>query len=437
MDLLPPHSFEAEQATIGCLILNPDWAIPEFFDHASVDVFYDKRNSIIAESIREIHDQGKRVDHVTLSEALKSKGSLDQIGGTSYLASLPDFSPSAYNLLSYVEILLEKWKQRKLLQSAYRIIESVKGGESPDEIINGSLTELSMMEKNQDEEIGMTKLANEAVSHYQKAYEGQEGFLGVSTGFIDLDQMILGLKPGEVFIIGGRPSLGKTSLGLNIAMNMSHALHVVVFSAEMNRESLARRVICSEARINERDIYKSNLSEHEIVKLVHTGDKVKKTNLSIFNANGYTISKLRSKARRVNQSKQIGAIVIDYLQLLVPVMKSKSDTRNNIIGDVSKGVKNLAVELNVPVILLCQLNRELDKERNRKPRLSDLRDSGEIEQDGDIIGLLHRDFPEGEEIDSDTVSVNLFIAKQRNGPTGDVSFTFHKKYTRYESRNRV
>ncbi len=265
---------------------------------------------------------------------------------------------------------------------------------------------------------------------------------GISTGFMDFDKMTTGLHPGEMIVIAARPSMGKTSLAMNIVEHVALelGLPVGVFSLEMTSESLVLRMLCCKARVNLRDAREGFFSERDFPKLTQVAGKLSKAPLVIDDTSGLSILQLRAKARRMHAQHGLKLLVIDYLQLLNSTARRAQENRQQEISEISSGIKALAKELKVPVIVLSQLNRELEKDKNRKPRLSDLRESGAIEQDADLVGLLYKPSSEDEEgggDESEGVPVNLLIAKQRNGPTGDVNLTFLRSFTRFESAAKV
>ncbi|HXC34917.1 MAG TPA: replicative DNA helicase, partial [Candidatus Acidoferrales bacterium] len=286
-------------------------------------------------------------------------------------------------------------------------------------------------------------LVGKAIGTIENFFSRKGALSGVATGFPDLDRMTDGLHPAEMIVIAARPSMGKTSLAMNIAEHVAieEKLPVAVFSLEMSAESLILRMMCSLARVNLRSIRDGFMSEADFPKLTNAAGKLSNSKLYIDDTAGMSILQLRARARRLSQQHGIKLFVIDYLQLLHSTGRRSQDNRQQEIADISSGIKALAKELKVPVIVLAQLNREVEKDKSRKPRMSDLRESGAIEQDADLVGLLYK--PDaGEEEDGgppegDGVPVNLLIAKQRNGPTGDVNLTFLKPYTRFESAAKV
>jgi replicative DNA helicase len=286
-------------------------------------------------------------------------------------------------------------------------------------------------------------LVKKAITTIEDFHQRQGVLTGVGTGFADFDKMTSGLHGGEMVVIAARPSMGKTSLAMNIAeyVAIEQRLPVGVFSLEMTSESLVLRMLCSRSRVNLRNVREGFLAERDFPKLTGSAGKLANAPLFIDDSSALSILQLRAKARRMSQQYGIKLFVIDYLQLLHSTAR-RAENRQQEIADISSGVKSLAKELNVPIIVLSQLNRELEREKNRKPRLSDLRESGAIEQDADVVGLLYKpssgdDEDGGSAVEEDAVPVNLLIAKQRNGPTGDVNLTFLKSYTRFESAAKV
>ena len=289
------------------------------------------------------------------------------------------------------------------------------------------------------------ELVKKAITTIEEYHQRQGMLTGVPTGFTDLDKMTSGLHPGEMVVIAARPSMGKTSLAMNIAEHVAidQKIPVGVFSLEMTSESLVLRMLCSRSRVNLRNIRDGFLAERDFPKLTGSAGKLANAPLFIDDSSGLSILQLRAKARRMHQQHGIKLFVIDYLQLLHSTAR-RAENRQQEIADISNGIKSLAKELEVPIIVLSQLNREMEKDKNRKPRMSDLRESGSIEQDADLIGLLYKpssgdddDNPTNAGETEDAVAVNLLIAKQRNGPTGDVNLTFLRSFTRFENAAKI
>jgi replicative DNA helicase len=295
----------------------------------------------------------------------------------------------------------------------------------------------------QSQTTAIKDLVHRAINTIEKFHQGHGQLTGVGTGFTDLDKMTNGLHGGEMIVIAARPSMGKTSLAMNIAEHaaIEQRVPVGVFSLEMTSESLVLRMLCSRSRVNLRNVREGFLAERDFPKLTGAAGKLANAPLFIDDSSGLSILQLRAKARRMSQQYGVKLFVIDYLQLLHSTAR-RAENRQQEIADISSGIKSLAKELNVPVVVLSQLNREIEREKGRPPRLSDLRESGAIEQDADVVGLLYKpkagdDEDGGGGAEEEAVPINLLIAKQRNGPTGDVNLTFLKSYTRFESIAKV
>ena len=449
VDRLPPHSIEAEQGVLGCILLAQNEGVGLCLEKlkSGAETFYDLRHQTLFQLLVEMYDRKQPIDLITVGQRLKDVQQLEAVGGLPYLTGLVDAVPSAANLGYYLEILREKHVLRRVMQTCTGVVARVQEHEGE---VDGLLDEVErdILRISEDREEGgvrgMKDLVRGAIDMIQDFHQRQGGLTGIGTGFPDLDKMTSGLHEGEMVVIAARPSMGKTSLAMNIAEHVAvnERLPVGVFSLEMTAESLVMRMLCSLARVNGRAIRDGFMAEADFKRLTGAAAKLSKAPLLIDDTPGLSILQLRARARRMWQQHQVRLFVIDYLQLLHSTSKRADNTRQQEVADISNGVKALAKELKVPVIVLCQLNRELEKEKNRKPRRSDLRESGAIEQDADLVGLLYRRSgdeegeapPDGEYVGE---GVNLLIAKQRNGPTGDVELTFLKGFTRYESAARI
>lgn len=448
-DRLPPHSLEAEQGVLGCIFIAPNECLGECIEKlkGGSATFYDLRHQTLFEHLVEMYETKQPVDLITVPQRLKDQGLLEGVGGLAYLASLPDSTPSAANLSYYLEILKEKYLLRRMLGTCSNVISRVYEHEGE---VDGLLDEterdiLQISEARvEPESKGMRDLVRNAINTIEH-YQQRQGMLtGLATGFTDLDKMTSGLHGGEMIVIAARPSMGKTSLAMNIAEHvvLEEKLPVGVFSLEMTADSLVLRLMCSRARVNLRDIRGGFIAERDFPRLTSAAGKLAAAPLYIDDTPGLSVLQLRAKARRMWQQYGVKLFVIDYLQLLHSTAR-RVENRQQEIADISSGVKALAKELKVPVIVLSQLNREFEKEKNRKPRMSDLRESGAIEQDADLIGLLYKVSSGDEEdgaapnVEEESVPVNLLIAKQRNGPTGDVEMVFRKSITRFENKSKI
>jgi replicative DNA helicase len=447
VDRLPPHSPEAEQGVLGCALLSPNECMGECIEslNAGYETFYDLRHQTIFSALSEMYDSRAAIDVITLQQRLKNKQLLDEVGGIAYLAALPDTVPSAANLSYYLEIVKEKWLLRKMIQTCTDVVGRVYNFEGEvDSLMDEVERDILKISESrvQAHSNSIKDLVKKAINTIEDYHQRQGMLTGIATGFSDLDKMTSGLHGGEMIVIAARPSMGKTSLAMNIAEHaaLEQKIPVGVFSLEMTSESLVLRMLCSRSRVNMRNVRDGFLAERDFPKLTGAAGKLANAPLFIDDSSGLSVLQMRAKARRMHQQYGIKLFVIDYLQLLHSTSR-RAENRQQEIADISSGIKSLAKELDVPVIVLSQLNRELERDKNRKPRLSDLRESGSIEQDADLVALLYKpssgDEEEGVPVEEEAVPVNLLIAKQRNGPTGDVHLTFLKSYTRFESAAKV
>ena len=449
VDRLPPHSPEAEQGVLGCVLLSPNDCMGECVEKfkSGEEVFYDLRHQTIFTVLAEMYDHREAIDIITLQQRLKNQQLLEEVGGIAYLATLPDTVPSAANLRYYLDIVQEKYLLRKMIHTCTDVVSRVYDYEGElDALMDEVERDILRISESRVQSHASTikDLVKKAISTIEDFHQRQGLLTGVGTGFADLDKMTSGLHGGEMIVIAARPSMGKTSLAMNMAEHVAieQRLPVGVFSLEMTSESLVLRMLCSRSRVNLRNVREGFLAERDFPKLTGAAGKMASAPLFIDDSSGLSILQLRAKARRMAQQFGIKLFVIDYLQLLHSTAR-RAENRQQEIADISNGIKSLAKELDVPIVVLSQLNREIEREKGRPPRLSDLRESGAIEQDADVVGLLYKpksasdDDEGGGGVEEDAVPVNLLIAKQRNGPTGDVELTFLKSYTRFESKAKV
>ncbi len=440
-----PHSLEAEKALLSSILLDPIDVFNECIEKLgnAPDVFYIPAHQSIYEVILTLQDgTGTPVEFVTLAEELKRRQIYDQIGGAPALADLLGFVPSAANAGYYIGVVYEKMMARRLISTcteftrrAYEQIEDTKNlldeAESKIFALRDENSVTSIMT--------MPKLTMQAIEAIEKLCANKSDVTGLATGFTDLDQMTSGLQPGEMAVIAARPSMGKTALAMNIAEHAAIDLGkpVVVFSLEMSSRQLVQRMLCSRARVNFRSIRNGMLSNSDFNRITQAASELQTAPMFIDETPGISILELRSKSRRLKSRHDIALIVIDYLQLLKSTSRRAQDNRQVEVAEISAGIKALSKELDVPILVLAQLNRQPEG-RGGRPRLSDLRESGAIEQDADLVSLLYR--PEYYADDDDDKreeeagKAELIIAKQRNGPVGDVPLTFLKDFTRFESR---
>lgn len=446
-DRILPHSIESEQGVLGCVLLDPRTCMGVCIEklRRGSEVFYDMRHQALFDALATMYDKGDVIDMITLSQHLRDNNQLEALGGMSYIGGLPGCVPSAANLDYYLEIIREKYLLRKMIQTCTSAIARVydhqgEVGELMDQVERDVLQIAE--DRIESSSKNILTLVHAAMNTIDETHARAGALSGIGSGFPDLDRMTSGFQNGDMIVIAARPSIGKTSIAMNIAEHVSieEQLPVGVFSLEMTAESLTLRMLCSRARVNLRNIRDGFLAERDFPKLTGAAARMGRAPLHIDDSAGLTILQLRAKARRMHQQHGVRLFVIDYLQLLTS-SSTRADNRQQEIAQISCGIKALAKELNVPIIVLAQLNRELERDKSRKPRLSDLRESGAIEQDADLVGLLYKAEREDEDDENaefyEAIPVNLLIAKQRNGPTGDVHLTFLKSYTRFESASRV
>ena len=431
---------------LGCVLLAPNECPGECIEKlkSGASVFYDLRHQTIFQTLLDLWQKSQGIDMITLSQQLKNASQLENVGGLVYLNSLADKTPSAAHLAYYLDIVLEKYLLRKMIQTCGGIAARVFDYEGEVDALMDEV-ERDILRISEERVTGvsatMKELVGKAINKIEEYHKNQGMLTGIPTGFMDFDKMTTGLHEGEMVVIAARPSVGKTSLAMNIAEHVAleHNTAVGVFSLEMTAEQLALRMLCSRSRVNLRNIRDGFLAERDFPKLTGAAGRMASAPLFIDDTSGLSILQLRAKARRMWQQHGIKLFVVDYLQLLHSTSR-RAENRQQEIAEISGGLKALAKELKAPIIVLSQLNRELEKRGpGERPRLSDLRESGAIEQDADLVGLLYRDVKnkeadeEAAELEQDAIPVKLFIAKQRNGPTGDVDLTFLKSYTRFES----
>lgn len=437
---LPPHSIESEQAVLGCILLSPNDSLPICIDKfkGNSEVFYSLPNRAIYDCLAFMHELNEAIDVITVVNSLRDLLQLESVGGVAYLSSLPDAVPSAANLDYYVAILLEKFALRKMISTCTEAVTRAYEHQGEvdqlfDEFQHDAL-ELTGLFNSQDVVIHAKPLVTAALIRLQEIASLNGATEGLTTGFFDLDKITGGLKGSELIVIGARPGRGKTGISLNIAdhVAVTLGLPVMFFSLEMSSQSLMMRALCSRARVGMREIRNGSIGLEETAALVKARDEIGKSKLYIDDAGGLTIATLQARARMYYQRHGIRLFIVDYVQLVGSTRKSSN--RQEEVGEVSRGVKAIAKELDVPVIVLAQLNREHEKEKGRKPRISDLREGGNLEGEADIIGLLYEPAkPEGVIDDPAVCPTNLLIGKNRAGETGDIQLIFMKKWTRFES----
>ncbi|MCU7939761.1 MAG: replicative DNA helicase [gamma proteobacterium symbiont of Bathyaustriella thionipta] len=438
---LPPHSIDAEQSILGGLLINN-----ESWDHiASIvneDDFYRRDHRLIFKTVREQIEEGKPCDVVTLSERLENHNALDDAGGLAYLGSLVNNTPSASNIRAYSDIVRERSVLRQLIKIGNEIADSAfntEGRKSDDILEAAEKTVFEIADKGANagnDFKGMTELLKKTVDRIDELYQNGGSFTGIPTGFTDFDGLTSGLQPADLVIVAGRPSMGKTTFAMNLAENaaIDAGVGVAVFSMEMPAESLTLRMLSSLGRINQTKVRSGQLDEEDWPRLTSAVAILNEAKLFIDDTPALSPTEMRARVRRLKRKHNIGLIVVDYLQLMQ--VKGGSENRVNEISEISRGLKALAKEMNVPVIALSQLNRGLEQRPNKRPVMSDLRESGAIEQDADLIVFIYRDEVYNED-SQDKGTAEIIIGKQRNGPLGTARLTFIGQYTRFENHASI
>jgi len=437
---LPPQNIEAEQSVLGSILLENS-ALNSVQEILSSEDFYNEAHKKIYKTIEDLSEKNEPVDLITLSNALKDKNVLDSVGGTSYLASLVDNVPSAANAANYSKIVKEKAILRGLITTATEVIDHCyETNTDVDTILDTAehkIFEISENKVRQDFS-PMRDIVKDSFKSIETLYARKELITGVSTGFDKIDDLTSGLQRSELIIVAGRPSMGKTAFALNIALNaaMAHQIPAAVFSLEMSKEQLAFRLLASKARVDSQRLRKGFLGDTDWPKLTTAAGLLSEAPIYIDDTPAITVLEMKAKSRRLKADKGLGLIVVDYIQL----MRSSysHDSREQEISDISRSLKSLAKELKVPVVALSQLNRQVESRPNRRPQMADLRESGAIEQDADVIAFIYRDEVYNKSDDNPDKGVaEIIIAKQRNGPTDTVKLAFVDKYTSFENLSRV
>jgi replicative DNA helicase len=435
---VPPNSMQAEQAVLGSLMMdNQTW--DSVADRIVEEDFYRRSHQLIFRTIEQLAEQSMPFDLITLSDALKNIAELDNVGGLEYLSTLVEYTPTAANVVAYADIVKERSVLRQLIHVGTEISNSAfhpEGRNTSDLLENAERQVFKIAEqrrKNQGGFISIKPLLAHTVEKIEKLYELEGSITGASTGFSDFDDLTSGLQPADLVIVAGRPSMGKTTLSMNIAENVALKSDkpVLVFSMEMPADALAMRMMSSLGRIDQHKVRTGKLEDDDWPRLTSAISLLSNTKLFIDDTPALSPTEVRARARRVaREHGQIGLVVVDYLQLMQS--PSSGDNRVQQISDISRGLKALAKELNTPVIALSQLNRNLEQRPNKRPVMSDLRDSGAIEQDADLIVFVYRDEVYNPE-SPDKGTAEMIIGKQRNGPLGTVRLTFLGQYTRFEN----
>jgi replicative DNA helicase len=436
---VPPHNVEAEQALLGSMFLSSE-AVEVGMAAVSREDFYRPSHQKIFDAIFHLYSRSVPIDQVSVADRLDAVNTLEQIGGKAYLLDITGVVPTAANAARYAEIVRRTSMLRELIAAASQIVSL--GYEAPDDmqevVEEAERTLFQVTNKRVASKFqGMEELLEVSFKQLEELFERQEHISGVPTGFEDLDKLLAGMHRGDLLILAARPSVGKTALALNIAVNAAKSgAPVALFSLEMAAEQLIQRVLCSEARINSQDVRTGRIKEADWSSIHRAMGQLANLEFYVDDTPSISILEVRAKARRQLRDKPNGLIIVDYLQLMQP-QNRRSENRQTEIAEISRGLKILAKELSVPVLALSQLSRAVEQRAGKRPQLSDLRESGAIEQDADVVMFIDRNTdPRAEDDEDDRPQkgmAEIIVAKHRNGPTGTVPLVFNERYTKFVS----
>ena len=436
---VPPQNLDAEQSVLGGIMLD-NQALNSALEILDADDFYSEAHRKIFSAIIELYNKSEPCDIITLSNILKNRTQLDHAGGISYLSALSDSVPSAANISHYAKIVKEKSILRKLIGTATEILhKSYTSSSDIDTVLDEAEHAIFEISENKIRPTfsPFKDLIKDSVKTIEKLYERKELVTGVPTGFEKLDDITSGLQKSDLVIIAGRPSMGKTAFAMNIAQYaaLEAGIPVAIFSLEMSKEQLALRMLSSEARVDSQRIRRGFLGEADWPKLITAAGRLSEAQIFIDDTPAISALEMKAKSRRLKSEVNLGLIILDYLQLMRG--GGYKDSREQEISEISRSLKTLAKELNVPVIALSQLNRKVEDRTNKRPQMADLRDSGAIEQDADLIAFIYRDelYDKSEE-NPEKGMAEIIVGKQRNGPTGMVKLAFQDKFARFENLAR-
>ena len=434
IEKIPPQNIEAEMAVLGSMLLDQE-SISQAIELLSIDCFYKESHKKIYSAVIKLFDENKGVDMITLIEELKKTNSLDAVGGPAYITSLTSCVPTSASLIHYAKIVKEKMLLRKLINAATQIVsETYDASKEVDNIIDRAeqlIFDVSST-KVESKFSPLREIIKNSIETIDNLYQRKENITGIATGFRDLDIKTAGLQPSDLIVIAGRPSMGKSALASCIAEHVGvvEKLPVAFFSLEMAKEQLVQRMLCSHARVDAHKVRTGFLSQADWPRLVSAAGKLSEAPIYIDDSPGLSVLEIRAKARRLKAQFDIKLMVLDYLQLMQG--PAKADNRQQEISEISRSLKALARELNVPLIAISQLSRAVEQRSDRRPQLSDLRESGAIEQDADLVILLLRE-EYYNPTDENKGIAEVIIAKQRNGPVGSLNLAFLGEYMRFEN----
>ncbi|MFX3618580.1 MAG: replicative DNA helicase [Sporolactobacillus sp.] len=439
-DRTPPNNLEAEQAVLGAIFLEPSLIITASEDLVPED-FYRTSHQLIFSVMLDLSERNEPVDVVTVTNALQSARHLEEIGGVSYLAELAESVPTAANLSYYCRIVAEKALLRRLIRTATQIVsEGYTREEEVENILDDAERKiLDVAERQRTGEFQPIKdVLVETYDNIELLQSRKGDVTGTATGFIELDHMTAGFQKSELIIVAARPSVGKTAFALNIAQNVAtkNDANVAIFSLEMGAQQLAMRMLCAEGNLDAQKLRTGRLEDEDWQKLTMAMGSLSRTGIYIDDSPGIRVNDIRAKCRRLKLDKGLDLVVIDYLQLILGSSGAgRQENRQQEVSEISRTLKAMARELDVPVIALSQLSRGVESRQDKRPMMSDIRESGSIEQDADVVAFLYRDDYYNKESEKQNI-IEIIIAKQRNGPVGTVELAFIKEYNKFVNLDR-
>ncbi|MDQ6961191.1 MAG: replicative DNA helicase [Mariprofundaceae bacterium] len=439
----PPHAYDAERAVLGCLMLDPE-SLELLEGDLHPEHFYVEANRLVFQAIQELSHQGQPADAITIKDYLEQRAQLSNCGGEPYLADLLSVVGSVSNIKKYAQLVRDRSTMRQLLSACGEIVQDVYDESERqvaahlDEAEKRIMSIAEHFSRDKPAFSSMNELMVESYRELEARYAEQKEIVGLTSGFKDLDEKTSGLQRGDLIIVAGRPSMGKTAFAMNLARHAAFDVDgkeaVAVFSLEMSSQQIAMRMLASEARINMQSLRTGKFSAEDWRKIATATGSLSESSLYIDDTAAISVLELRSKCRRLKRERGLALVVVDYLQLMSG--RSNVERRDQEISEMTRALKGLAKELSVPVVVLSQLNRSLESRADKRPMMSDLRESGAIEQDADIIMFVYRDEVYNKKPENEGLA-EIIIGKQRNGPTGTVKLTFIGQYTRFENNTSM
>lgn len=436
---VPPQNLDAEMSLLGAVLID-DEVLADISEHVTAKDFYDKRHGIVYGGMMRLYEKHKPVDLLTLTDELKRKKELETVGGSAYLTELTNYVPTAAHAEAYAELVAQKAVRRRLIKASSEISEmGFDEDTTTQELLEKAEAELfSVSDQSLKQDIAsLESILTESFDRMEELHRNKGSLRGIRTGYRDLDNMTAGLQRSDLIVLAARPAMGKTTLVTNLAYNVATIAKqpVLFFSLEMSKEQLVDRMLADASGVDAWNIRTGNLSDQDFSKLSEAMGEMAEAPIFIDDTPGLSVLEMRTKARRASHEQPLGLIIVDYLQLMQSASKRSDGNRVQEVSEISRGLKLIARELNVPVIGLSQLSRSVESRSPQVPQLSDLRESGSIEQDADIVMFIYREAYYNPETDRENIT-DLIIAKHRNGPTGKIELYFHPERLRFMSLDK-